>query len=154
MVLAHGTLDEDSQEEAILAMREHRAQILIGTTVIEVGVNLPNLRRALVVDAGSFGAVTPHQIRGRLAREGGSGEFDMLVTHAGRDQTLERLRILVEHTDGLSVAEADMRIRGFGELARNGTKQSGADETVFFGRALSPVVLESVLAWAEGGKGA
>lgn len=144
VVHAHGRRSQEENQAALDAMRSGAASILVATTVVEVGLNLPGLRHAVVVDAGRLGLTQLHQIRGRLARLGGWGRFDLLA-HTRKAETLDRLMVLTRTTDGFTIAEADLELRGFGDIRADGNKQSGADETFLFGRPLRPHTLEQVL---------
>jgi len=128
--------DSDERKAEVMAdMRAGRAQILLATTVVEVGVNLPNLFRVIVVSPDRFGAATLHQLRGRAARKGGEGCFDLLLTGPVSAKTAERLDILVRCRNGFEVAERDMELRGFGDLGVEAIRQTGADESLVFGQA-------------------
>ena len=99
------------------------AQILLATTVIEVGVNVPNASVMVIEGANRFGLSQLHQLRGRVGR-GASQSYCILVT--GKDlgeDAKRRIAIMVETNDGFVIAEEDMRLRGFGEI--DGTRQSG-----------------------------
>ena len=147
--LAHGGLDDAINQKAIDEMKSGAASVLVSTSLVEVGLNIPNLRRIVVVHAERFGLSTLHQIRGRLAREGGEGHCDLILPFPVKPEVEERLSILCETNDGFAVAEADMRIRGFGDLSSDSSKQSGADATFLYGRALQPETLEYVLGRIE-----
>lgn len=114
------------------------ARIGVCTSVIEVGIDLPEMRRVVVVHPERFGLTTLHQFRGRLAREGGTGAFDMLLMGEVSSDTRERLQIMVDVADGYDLAEADLRLRGPGELAAKGSKQSGGALSILYGRPLEP----------------
>ena len=94
------------------------ADVLVATTVIEVGIDVPNATVMLVEDADRYGISQLHQLRGRIGR----GEHASACLLFGRRDS-ERLRALVRESDGFALAEVDLRIRGEGELA--GTRQSG-----------------------------
>jgi ATP-dependent DNA helicase RecG len=124
--LLHGQMTDDEKQAVIADMKADRADILVSTTVIEVGLTLPRLRRLLVVSADRHGLTGLHQLRGRLARHGGTGYFDLFLPNEDvNPDTLERLSILEQTTDGFAVAEHDLFMRGYGNLA--GKKQSGTD---------------------------
>src|SRR5690606_14958366 len=110
-------------------MRSGRAKILIATTVVEVGVTLPALRRVMVVAPERYGLVTLHQLRGRAARRGGTGWFDLHSPAPLKEKQQEKLQLFTRCKDGFEVAELALKLRGFGDLARGGTKQSGADDS-------------------------
>ena len=100
-----------------------RSRILLATTVIEVGVNVPNATVMVVENADRFGLSQLHQLRGRVGR-GGEQSYCILITgtKTGEDSR-RRIQVMVETNDGFEIAEEDMRLRGFGDLG--GTRQSG-----------------------------
>jgi len=98
-------------------------QILVATTVIEVGVNVPNASVMVILDAQRFGLSQLHQLRGRVGR-GADQSFCILVTpYKLSDDTRKRIDIMCETNDGFRIAEADLKLRGPGDL--EGTQQSG-----------------------------
>ena len=101
----------------------HQAQILVATTVIEVGVDVPNASVMLIEHAERFGLSQLHQLRGRVGR-GAAESFCILLAQFQKTQeSRERLKIMEETTDGFKIAEKDLEIRGPGEVL--GTRQSG-----------------------------
>lgn len=148
VVLAHGGLDEACNAAAMEAMRSGRAAVLVATTVAEVGIDLPGVRRLVVVRPEFLGLTQLHQLRGRVARTGGEGWFDLFLQAPVKEPTMERLAVLVDTQDGFAVAEKDLELRGFGDLGTDSEQQSGADETFLFGRPVQPERLNEVLqAW-------
>ena len=135
------TSDSSTQDvaEAIQAIRSGAAKLLISTTVIEVGVDIENLRRMVVVDPQRHGLSGLHQLRGRLARQGGEGQFHLVSNDRLPDATRERVRALMASTDGFALAEMDLRQRGPGDLRGNSKRQAGADGNFLIGQ---PVPLE------------
>ena len=119
LVLLHGQLRPTEKAEAMAAFVAGRADVLVATTVIEVGIDVANATVMLVEDADRYGISQLHQLRGRIGR----GEHASACLLFGRRDS-ERLRALVRESDGFALAEVDLRIRGEGELA--GTRQSGA----------------------------
>ena len=120
--LVHGRL---SAEEKAATMRSFRAgdiKILIATSVIEVGVDVPNATVMMVFEAERFGLAQLHQLRGRIGR-GQHRSWCILVASGNNPEATERLKVLEKTTDGFAVAEEDLRMRGPGELL--GTAQSG-----------------------------
>ena len=110
------------EKEAVMAFKRGETQILVSTTVIEVGVDVPNATVMVIEQAERFGLAQFHQLRGRVGR-GAEQSYCILVTGKLNDTARERIRTLVESTDGFYIAEMDMKLRGPGEFF--GTKQSG-----------------------------
>ena len=143
--LIHGQMNDDEKTAALKDMRAGRASILCATTVVEVGITIPQLRRVVVVHPERHGASTLHQIRGRLCRNGGVGHFDMFLPQPAKAATKDRLQVLVSTTDGFRVAELDMMNRGIGDLSVTSNRQSGADMTFLFGKPVSIPVLDEMI---------
>ena len=143
--IASGARDDEQNNDAIQAMREGRVRVLVATTVVEVGVDIPELRNALVVHPERFGLATLHQIRGRIARAGGRGEFLLYTPESIKEKTRNRIRVLEQEQDGFVIAQGDLKIRGFGDLDASSKKQSGASERVLYGRQITPERIEEVL---------
>jgi ATP-dependent DNA helicase RecG len=145
--LLHGQMSDQEKQDVIADMKADKADILISTTVIEVGLTLPRLRRLMVISADRHGLTGLHQLRGRLARHGGEGFFDLYIPQP-KDQInpaiIERLSILEQTTDGFAVAEHDMVQRGYGELT--GEKQSGKGDGLLLGRTLEVARLTEMTA--------
>ncbi len=120
--LLHGRLGTAEKESAMEAFKSGRTKILVSTTVIEVGVDVPNATVMIVEQAERFGLSQLHQLRGRVGR-GAHQSYCMLVTEKLNDTGKERIRALVESQDGFLIAETDLKLRGPGEFF--GTKQSG-----------------------------
>ena len=120
--LMHGRLAPDEKEAAMQRFKDGQVQILVSTTVIEVGVDVPNATVMLVEQAERFGLAQLHQLRGRVGR-GGAQSYCMLVTEKMNDAARQRIRTLVESTDGFYISEMDLKLRGPGEFF--GTKQAG-----------------------------
>ncbi|MGA2115073.1 MAG: ATP-dependent DNA helicase RecG [Bryobacteraceae bacterium] len=120
--LMHGRLSGDEKEAAMLRFKQGQTQILVSTTVIEVGVDVPNASVMVVEQAERFGLAQLHQLRGRVGR-GAVQSYCILVTEKMNDAARQRIRTLVDSTDGFYIAEMDLKLRGPGEFF--GTKQSG-----------------------------
>ena len=118
-----------------------RAQILVSTTVIEVGVNVPNASIMVIQDADRFGLAQLHQLRGRVGR-GADQSYCILATHHQlNENTARRMEIMTETTDGFLIAEEDMKLRGPGDI--EGTQQSGIPFQLHVANILHDVVLMS-----------
>lgn len=151
--IAHSGRKEAENDEALRDMREEKAKVLIATTVVEVGVNIPRLRRVVIVHPHRFGLSTLHQIRGRAARTGGQGYCDLYLPDPPKEKSLERLSVLERTQNGFEVAREDLMLRGCGNLSADSSQQTGADDTILFGRPLTPDRLEEAIerektAWA------
>lgn len=133
-----GDSTKEEKTAVMSDMRAGRAQILIATTVVEVGVTLPDLYRAMVVAPERLGLTTIHQLRGRVARKGGTGWCDLYSPMPLKDTQREKLSAFTRCRDGFEVAELDLKLRGFGDLAAGASKQSGADDSFLFGSAITP----------------
>jgi ATP-dependent DNA helicase RecG len=120
--LMHGRLGADEKEDVMRRFKDGAIQILVSTTVIEVGVDVPNASVMVIEQAERFGLSQLHQLRGRVGR-GAAQSYCILVTEKVNDTARERIRTLVESTDGFYISEMDLKLRGPGELF--GTKQSG-----------------------------
>jgi ATP-dependent DNA helicase RecG len=120
--LLHGRLGAGEKEDAMEAFKSGRTKILVSTTVIEVGVDVPNATMMLVEQAERFGLSQLHQLRGRVGR-GAEQSYCILITDKLNDTGKERIRTLVDSQDGFAIAEMDLKLRGPGEFF--GTKQSG-----------------------------
>jgi ATP-dependent DNA helicase RecG len=120
--LMHGRLSSEEREAVMRRFKEGEVKILVSTTVIEVGVDVPNASVMLIEQAERFGLAQLHQLRGRVGR-GAAQSYCILVTEKMNDTARERMRTLVESTDGFYISEIDLKLRGPGEFF--GTKQSG-----------------------------
>jgi ATP-dependent DNA helicase RecG len=126
LALLHGGMRPGEKQQAMAAFASGTAQVLVATTVIEVGIDVPNASVMLIENAERFGISQLHQLRGRVGR-GEHASVCFLLASADRSQSGEpasgRLRALVQHTDGFRLAEIDLGLRREGELV--GTRQSG-----------------------------
>src|SRR5262249_45876254 len=122
--LLHGRMRPKEKERVMQAFRDRAADVLISTTVIEVGVDVPNATVMLVEDAERFGLAQLHQLRGRIGR-GSAASYCFLVDGSDPDNAEARGRIdaMVRTSDGFELADEDLRLRGEGTLFD--TKQSG-----------------------------
>ncbi|NET45243.1 ATP-dependent DNA helicase RecG [Okeania sp. SIO2B3] len=120
--LLHGKMTSVEKDQAISTFRDNQTQILVSTTVVEVGVDVPNATVMLIENAERFGLSQLHQLRGRVGR-GVHRSYCLLMRGAGSTDATERLKVLEQSQDGFFIAEMDMRLRGPGQVL--GTKQSG-----------------------------
>jgi ATP-dependent DNA helicase RecG len=120
--LVHGNLRPREKEEVMNAFRTNRIQVLLATSLIEVGVDVANATIMLIENAEQFGLAQLHQLRGRIGR-GAQDAFCILIAAARSKESRERLRVLEQTNDGFEIAEADLKMRGPGELL--GQQQSG-----------------------------
>ena len=120
--LLHGRLKTEEKETVMDQFRRGEVKILVSTTVIEVGVDVPNATVMLIEQAERFGLAQLHQLRGRVGR-GGEQSYCILVTDKLGDAGRERIRTMVDSNDGFYIAEMDLKLRGPGEFF--GTRQSG-----------------------------
>jgi ATP-dependent DNA helicase RecG len=124
--LLHGRLPSEDKEAIMQAFVQGTLDILVSTTVIEVGVDVPNATVMLIENAEHFGLAQLHQLRGRVGR-GAAQSYCLLVTgEALSKEGRQRLRVMQDSTDGFYVAEQDLQLRGPGELL--GTRQAGLPE--------------------------
>src|SRR5690606_28367667 len=121
----HGRMSTADKDDVMARFRRHEVDVLVSTTVIEVGVDVPNATVMVIENAERFGLSQLHQLRGRVGR-GSHESFCVLVAGDRSRKTQQRLDIMVKHADGFAIAEFDLRLRGPGDL--RGTKQSGLPE--------------------------
>jgi ATP-dependent DNA helicase RecG len=122
VALVHGRLRSREKEAVMAEFRANKAQVLLATSLIEVGIDIPNATVMLIENAEQFGLAQLHQLRGRIGR-GAHTSYFILVAAARSPEARQRLRVLEETTDGFRIAEADLKLRGPGELL--GQEQSG-----------------------------
>lgn len=120
--LLHGKMTPSEKNEIMNEFKSGNIKVLISTTVIEVGVNVPNASIMVIENAERFGLAQLHQLRGRVGR-GAYKSYCILVANIKNDNIKRRMNILVESNDGFKIAEEDMKLRGSGDLF--GTNQSG-----------------------------
>ncbi len=122
LALLHGRMSSAKKQETIEAFRSGAADILVTTTVIEVGVHVPNASIMVIEGADRFGLAQLHQLRGRVGRSD-TQAYCFLLSESGSESTLERLSALIETTDGFVIAERDLEQRGPGDFW--GVRQHG-----------------------------
>lgn len=126
--LLHGKVKPEEKDATMRAFRDGKIDVLVSTTVIEVGVDVPNANVMLIYDAERFGLAQLHQLRGRVGR-GAYKSYCVLISNTTDEAAIEKLNILARTEDGFQLAEEDLKLRGPGELL--GTAQSGTGELKF-----------------------
>ncbi len=121
--LVHGRMKGPEKDEIMKAFNDCRLDILVSTTVIEVGIDIPRASLMVIEHAERFGLAQLHQLRGRVGRSDIPSYCVLMTDHKGSENARKRLRIMEQTTDGFRIAEADLEIRGPGEFM--GTRQSG-----------------------------
>jgi ATP-dependent DNA helicase RecG len=137
--LLHGRLRPEEKERVMADFRANRVQVLLATSVIEVGIDVPNATMLLVENAEHFGLAQLHQLRGRIGR-GAHESWCILVAEQKTDEAKERLKVLAATNDGFAIAEADLRLRGPGDLL--GQQQSGMPALRFGDLARDRAIIE------------
>ena len=122
IALLHGQMKGTEKEEAMASFARGEADVMVATTVIEVGVDVPNATLMVIEDADRFGLSQLHQLRGRVGR-GKAKSYCILTSHNRNEETLRRLKALCKTTDGFKIAEEDLQLRGPGDFF--GSRQSG-----------------------------
>ena len=125
IALLHGKMKGEEKEAIMLAFKQGEIDLLVSTTVIEVGVNVPNATVMIIMDADRFGLSQLHQLRGRVGR-GDKQSYAVLVANPKTESGKRRMKIMTETTNGFVLAEEDLKLRGSGEIF--GTRQSGIPE--------------------------
>ncbi len=122
IALLHGQMKGQQKEQIMASFAAGEADVLVATTVIEVGVDVPNATLMVIEDADRFGLSQLHQLRGRVGR-GSAKSYCILLSNSKNPETLSRLKALCATTDGFKIAEADLSLRGPGDFF--GSRQSG-----------------------------
>ena len=122
IALLHGQMKGAQKETAMASFARGEADVMVATTVIEVGVDVPNATLMVIEDADRFGLSQLHQLRGRVGR-GRAKSYCILTSHNKNTETLQRLKALCKTTDGFRIAEEDLKLRGPGDFF--GSRQSG-----------------------------
>ena len=120
--LLHGRMKNDEKDAVMQAFKENQLQVLVSTTVIEVGVNVPNATAMIIIDADRFGLAQLHQLRGRVGR-GSQASDCILVANPKNEVGKERMKIMTQTNNGFVVSQKDLELRGPGEVF--GNRQSG-----------------------------
>lgn len=145
IVLLHGKMKDREKVAALELARSGEKPVLVSTSIMEVGITIPKLRLGIVVSADRYGLSTLHQMRGRLARDGGEGMFYPYVSFPlnapltpEKQSIVERLKLLEKTQDGFELAEMDAQRRGFGDILNDQGQQHGKTMTAFIGLTLTP----------------
>lgn len=138
VVVLHGKMSTEEKIEAMALAKSGQRSIIIGSSIIEIGITIANLRMLIVVSADRYGVSTLHQFRGRLARHGGWGAFFAYLPNEVDEDTAARIQLLAQTNDGFELAELDLLQRGFGDLATESNDTSGRSRTLFRGIDLMP----------------
>jgi ATP-dependent DNA helicase RecG len=144
--LLHGRMSSADKEQAIAQFRDRETQILVSTTVVEVGVDVPNASVMLIEHAERFGLSQLHQLRGRVGR-GADQSYCLLMSSSKTETARQRLQVLEQSQDGFFISEMDLRFRGPGEVL--GTRQSGLPDFALASLVEDQAVLEVARQAAE-----
>ena len=121
--LIHSKIDEAEKEQTMARFVDGNIQILVATSVVEVGVDVPNATCMIIEHADRFGLSALHQLRGRVGRGADQSYAFLIYSACLTDDAKERLRIMKENSDGFAISEEDLKLRGPGDIV--GTRQSG-----------------------------
>lgn len=144
--LLHGQMSSAQKEKAAAAFREGETMVLVATTVIEVGVDVPSATIMAIENADRFGLAQLHQLRGRVGR-GNQAAYCFLLSGSGGEAAETRLRMLVKTNDGFAIAEKDLEMRGPGQFL--GKRQHGLNEFAAASLALNVDALQAAQSAAE-----
>jgi ATP-dependent DNA helicase RecG len=125
--LLHGKLKADEKDTVMNDFKDGKYDILVSTTVVEVGVDVPNATVMVIENAERFGLSQLHQLRGRVGRSD-LQSYCILITNSRKPETMDRLGIMTQTNDGFVIAEKDLQLRGPGEFL--GTRQSGLPDLI------------------------
>ncbi len=141
--LLHGLLDKEEKNRILSNFLKKKIDILVSTTVIEVGIDFPNANTIIIENANKFGLSQLHQLRGRVGRGSKESYCILLFKSNLSENAKKRIKILKETNDGFKISEEDMKLRGYGDLL--GFKQSGLQSF----RLADPVLNENLFLLAE-----
>lgn len=149
VAVLHGGLSRQESAAALARVSSGEAKVLVATTVIELGVTLPDLAAMVVVEPHRFGLSALHQLRGRLVRHGGVGRMLLYPLEPLADPVVERLMKLVQISDGFRLAEEDLALRGGGDLSSESQDQNGDCRGVLPNLLLGPRDLLALEAFVQ-----
>lgn len=138
IALLHGKMKDDEKREIMHCFKNGDCNVLVSTTVIEVGIDVPNATVMVICDADRFGLSQLHQLRGRVGRSD-LQSYCFLLTSTDNPDSIERLKTLCGSSDGFKIAEADFKMRGGGDIL--GTRQSGRQSSFLGALKYSPQAL-------------
>ena len=141
--LIHGSLNKEDKDKILLDFLKKKIDILVSTTVIEVGIDFPNANLIVIENANKFGLSQLHQLRGRVGRGNKQSYCILMFKYNLSENAKKRINILKTNTDGFKISEEDMKLRGYGDLL--GFKQSGIQTF----RLADPVLNEDLFFLAE-----
>ena len=144
--LLHGRLSSAEKQQVLRSFAAGDLQVLVSTTVVEVGVDVPEASVMVIDHADRFGLAQLHQLRGRVGR-GAAASHCILINGSSNPQARQRLDVLVRSTDGFEIAEMDLRLRGPGQVL--GTRQSGLPDLALASLADDAAVLDDARAAGE-----
>ena len=145
--VVHGRMKAEEKEMEMKRFVEHKTQIMVSTTVIEVGVNVPNASVMIIENAERFGLAQLHQLRGRVGRGADQSYCILMTSYKLSKAAKDRLDVICKSNDGFYIAEADLKLRGPGDIA--GTRQSGAYEFKAANLVEDQAILRTARAIAE-----
>ena len=122
--LIHGSMEKTEKEKVLDKFLNRQIHILVSTTVIEVGIDFPNANLIIIENSNKFGLSQLHQLRGRVGRGNKQGTCILLFKDGLSKNAIERIKILKTSNDGFYIAEQDLKMRGYGDIA--GFQQSGS----------------------------
>lgn len=145
--VVHGRMKAEDKEAEMKRFLDKKTQIMVSTTVIEVGVNVPNATVMIIENAERFGLAQLHQLRGRVGRGADQSYCILMTSYKISRAAKERLEVICKSNDGFAIAEADLRLRGPGDIA--GTRQSGAYEFKVANLVEDQAILRTARSMAE-----
>jgi len=137
--LLHGKLSSEEKNQVMTKFKNQETDLLVATSIIEVGIDIPNATIMMVEDADRFGLAQLHQFRGRVGR-GDQQSYCLLFTNSTTKQTTDRLKIMTTVKDGFKLAEYDLKFRGAGNIF--GTEQSGYFDYLLWSALTNPLLIK------------